>query len=137
MMILIDSARVILFLSFFIAAMRFFYLAWNTHKTHSDDPVVQQHFAEHSIAAALAFIGSLIGVLYSIVHLFSSDQGALSEYPFTIAMLFLLMSGTAFMVHMIREQTPGHAFYVRETTKAPNEPREIFKKKKHNNTELR
>jgi len=94
--------------------VRFFYLAWQTHNAHSDDVVVQQHFMEHAIAASFAFIGSLLGVLYSLVHLFSVEQGALAELPFTISMLFLLISGIAFMIHMIKEQTPNHPYYVRE-----------------------
>jgi uncharacterized membrane protein YjfL (UPF0719 family) len=69
---------------------------------------------EHAIAASLAFIGSLLGVLYSLVHLFNIEQGVLAELPFTISMLFLLFSGIAFMLHMIKEQTPHHPFYVRE-----------------------
>jgi len=117
MMYLLDAGRVVLFAGFFIATLRFFYLTWKTRQSHPDDPIVQQHFAEHSVAAVLAFIGSLIGVLYAIAHLFSIDQGHLSEMPFTIAMLFLLLSGTAFMIHMIKEQTPGHPFYIRENGK--------------------
>ena len=113
-MYLLDAGRVVLFTGFLCATLRFFYLTWQTHKTHPDDPIVQQHFMEHSIAAAFAFIGSLIGSLYSVVHLFSLDQGVLSEIPFSVAMMFLLLSGIAFMVHMIKEQTPNHPFYVRE-----------------------
>jgi len=114
MMYLLDAGRVTLFSIFFVATVRFFYLAWQTRNAHSDDVIVQQHFMEHAIAAAFAFIGSLIGVLYSLVHLFSIEQGVLSEMPFSISMLFLLISGIAFMVHMIKEQTPHHPFYVRE-----------------------
>jgi len=114
MMYALDAGRVILFAAFLIASLRFFYLAWNTHKQHPNDAVVQQHFAEHAVAATFAFLGSLLGTIYSIVHLFSPNQGELSEAPFTVAMFFLLLSGTAFMLHMIREQTPGHPFYVRE-----------------------
>ena len=66
------------------------------------------------MAAAFAFLGSLLGTLYSFIHLFNSHQGSLSESPFTVAMLLLLISGIAFMLHMIKEQTPGHPFYVRE-----------------------
>jgi len=114
MMYLIDAGRVALFSIFLVATLRFFYLAWQTHNAHSDDVVVQQHFLEHAIASSFAFIGSLLGMLYSLVHLFSVEQGVLSEIPFTISMLFLLISGIAFMVHMIKEQTPHHPFYVRE-----------------------
>jgi len=114
MMYLIDAGRVTLFSIFLVATLRFFYLAWQTRNTHSDDVVVQQHFMEHAVAAAFAFIGSLIGTLYSIVHLFSVEQGRLPEMPFTVALFFLLVSGVAFMIHMIKEQTPHHPFYVRE-----------------------
>lgn len=114
MMYLLDAGRVVLFASFLLATLWFFKLSWSTHKTHPDDNLVQQHFAEHAVAAALAFIGSLLGVLYSLAHLFASKQGALSEMPFTVVTLFLLLSGIAFMLHMIKEQTPGHPFYVRE-----------------------
>jgi len=113
-MYLLDAGRVALFSIFLVATLRFFYLAWQTHNAHSDDVVVQQHFMEHAIAAAFAFIGSLLGVLYSIVHLFSVEQGVLSETPFTVSMLFMLISGVAFMIHMIKEQTPHHPFYIRE-----------------------
>jgi len=114
MMYLIDAGRVTLFSIFLVATLRFFYLAWQTHNAHSDDAVVQQHFLEHAVASSFAFIGSLIGVLYSIVHLFSAEQGTMPEIPFTVALFFLLVSGIAFMVHMIKEQSPSHPFYVRE-----------------------
>jgi len=114
MMYLLDAGRVTLFSIFLVATVRFFYLAWQTRNAHSDDVVVQQYFMEHAVAASLAFIGSLLGTLYSIVHLFSAEQGVLSEMPFTISVLFLLISGIAFMIHMIKEQTPHHLFYIRE-----------------------
>jgi len=114
MMYVLDAGRVSLFSIFLVATLRFFYLSWQTRNTHSDDVVVQQHFMEHIVAAAFAFMGSLIGTLYSIVHLFSTDQGELSELPFTVSLVFLLVSGGAFMVHMIKEQTPHHPFYIRE-----------------------
>jgi len=118
MMYLIDAGRVVLFCGYFFwPRSDFFGFAWGTHKTHLNDPVVQQHFAEHAIAAALAFLGSLIGVIYSVVHLFSIRQGELPETPFSVAILLLLLSGIAFMQHMIKEQTPGHPFYVRENSK--------------------
>jgi len=116
MMYLIDAGRVALFVVFLVATLRFFYLAWQTRNAHSDDTVVQQHFLEHAIAAAFAFIGSLLGVLYSIVHLFSVEQGLMAEIPFTASLFFLLASGIAFMVHMIKEQSPHHPFYVRENS---------------------
>jgi len=114
MMYLLDAGRVTLFSIFLVATLRFFYLAWHTRNAHSDDVVVQQHFMEHAVAASFAFTGSLIGVLYSIVHLFSIEQGIMSEMPFTWSLFFLLVSGIAFMVHMIKEQSPHHPFYVRE-----------------------
>jgi len=114
MMYLLDAGRVTLFSAFLIATLRFFYLAWQTRNAHSDDTVVQQHFMEHAIASSFAFIGSLIGVVYSIVHLFSIKQGIMSEIPFTVSLFFLLASGIAFMIHMIKEQTPHHLFYIRE-----------------------
>jgi len=114
MMYLLDAGRVALFTVFLVATLKFFYLAWQTRNAHSDDPVVQQHFLEHAVAAAFAFVGSLIGAIYSIVHLFSVEQGGLPEMPFTAALFFLLLSGIAFMLHMIKEQTPYHPFYVRE-----------------------
>jgi len=113
-MTLLDAGRVALFSVFLVATLRFFYLSWQTRDAHSDDVVVQQHFMEHVVAAAFAFIGSLLGVLYSIVHLFSTEQGVLSEMPFTVSLVFLLVSGVAFMIHMIKEQTPHHPFYIRE-----------------------
>ena len=115
MMYIMDAGRVVIFVTFLAATVKFFYLAWNTRKSHPDDEVVQQHFMEHAIAAALGFTGSLVGFVYSLAHLFSSAQGGLSELPFTVAMFFMLCSGIAFMAHMIREQTPGHPLYVRET----------------------
>jgi len=114
MMYLLDAGRVTLFSMFIAATLRFFYLAWQTRNAHSDDAVVQQHFLEHAIASSLAFIGSLLGAIYSIVHLFSVEQGTMSEIPFTASLFFLLVSGIAFMVHMIKEQNPSHPFYVRE-----------------------
>jgi len=114
MMYLLDAGRVTLFSIFLVATLRFFYLAWQTRNAHSDDAVVQQHFLEHAIASSFAFIGSLLGVLYSLVHLFSIEQGVMSEMPFTVSLFFLLVSGIAFMVHMIKEQNPSHPFYVRE-----------------------
>jgi len=114
MMYLIDAGRVVLFVAFLVATLRFFYLSWQTRNAHSDDVVVQQHFLEHALAAAFAFIGSLLGTLYSIVHLFSGEQGGLPEMPFTVSLFFLLVSGIAFMVHMLKEQSPHHPFYVRE-----------------------
>jgi len=115
MMIIIDAARVVLFGGFLAATLRFFQLSWKTRNAHSDDVIVQQHFMEHAAAASMAFMGALIGVVYSIVHLFSTHQSTLSEKPFSIAMLFLLISGMAFMLHMIKEQTPNHPYYIRET----------------------
>ena len=115
MMIIIDAARVVLFGCFLAATLRFFQLSWNTRHAHADDVIVQQHFMEHAVAASMAFMGSLVGVVYSFVHLFSSHQNMLSEKPFSIAILFLLVSGMAFMLHMIKEQTPGHPYYIRET----------------------
>jgi len=114
MMYLLDAGRVTLFSIFLVATLRFFYLAWQTHNAHADDAVVQQHFLEHAIASSLAFTGSLLGAIYSIVHLFSVEQGTMSEIPFTASLFFLLVSGIAFMVHMIKEQNPSHPFYVRE-----------------------
>jgi len=114
MMYLIDAGRVALFMVFLVATLRFFYLAWQTRNSHSDDAIVQQHFMEHAIASSFAFIGSLLGVLYSIVHLFNVEQGMMAEIPFTASLFFLLISGIAFMIHMIKEQTPHHQFYVRE-----------------------
>jgi len=113
-MMIFDSLRVVLFATFLIVTLRFFYLAWQTKDAHPDDAVVQQHFLEHAIAACLAFIGSLLGTLYSFVHLFTTRQGHLMEEPFTVAMFFMLASGIAFMWHMCNEQTPNHPFYVRE-----------------------
>jgi len=113
-MIIMDAARVIVFAVFLLATLRFFWLSWQTRNTHPNDVIVQQHFAEHAIAGGFAFIGALVGLLYSIPHLFSPYQGHLNEIPFTVATLFLLLSGIGFMLHMIKEQTPGHAFYVRE-----------------------
>jgi len=117
MMYLMDAGRVVIFAAFLAATLKFFILAWNTRKSHPDDEVVQQHFLEHTAASSLGFIGSLVGVVYSIVHLFSVEQGGLPEFPFTVAMFFMLCSGIAFMAHMIKEQTPGHPFYVRENEK--------------------
>jgi len=117
MMYLMDAGRVVIFAAFLAATLRFFVLAWNTRKSHPDDEIVQQHFMEHAIASSLGFIGSLVGVIYSIVHLFSIEQGGLDEFPFTVAMFFMLTSGIAFMAHMIKEQTPGHPFYLRENEK--------------------
>ena len=114
MMYLMDAGRVIIFLAFLAATVRFFVLAWHTRESHPDDEVVQQHFMEHAIASALGFVGSLVGFIYSLVHLFSIEQNVLPEFPFTVAMFFMLCSGIAFMSHMIKEQTPGHPFYVRE-----------------------
>jgi len=114
MMHLMDAGRVVIFMAFLAATVKFFILAWNTRKRHPDDEVVQQHFMEHAIAALLGFIGSLVGFIYSLAHLFSIEQEGLSEFPFTVAMFFMLCSGIAFMSHMIKEQTPGHPFYVRE-----------------------
>jgi len=117
MMYLIDAGRVTLFSTFLISTVWFFILAWRTHNKHADDEVVQQHFLEHAIAASFAFIGSMLGVLYSVVHLFSHEQGTLSELPFTVSLFFLLISGIAFMMHMVKEQTPQHDFYIRENGK--------------------
>jgi len=116
-MYLLDAGRVVLFGLFLIATIRFFYLSWNTHNIHSNDVVVQQHFMEHAIAAFFAFMGSMLGVVYSLIHLFSSKQGTLSEIPFTVAETFILISCIAFMIHMIKEQTPKHPFYIRENGK--------------------
>ena len=113
-MYLIDSARVMLFAWFLAATICFFNLSWQTRNAHPGDYIVQKHFMEHAIAASMAFIGSLTGVIYSVVHLFSLEQNTLSEEPFSVAMMFLLISGTAFMTHMIKEQTPGHPYYIRE-----------------------
>ena len=115
MMRIIDAARLVCCRGFLLATLRFFQLSWETRNAHADDVIVQQHFMEHAVAASMAFMGSLIGVVYSFVHLFSSHQNMLSETPFSIAMLLLLISGMAFMVHMIKEQTPGHPYYIRET----------------------
>ena len=115
MMYILDAGRVVMFSGFLIATLKFFWMAWQTQKSHPDDAVIQQHFMEHSIAASLAFLGSLLGSIYSVVHLFSLSQGTLTETPFTVAMFFLLASGIAFMIHMIKEQTPKHPFYIRET----------------------
>ena len=117
MMYLMDAGRVVIFAAFLAATIKFFILAWNTRKSHPDDEIVQQHFMEHAIASALGFVGSLVGFIYSIAHLFSVKQGGLDEFPFTVAMAFMLFSGIAFMSHMIKEQTPGHPFYVRENEK--------------------
>jgi len=115
MMYVIDSIRVVLFSLFLLTTLRFFWLAWQTREAHPDDLIVQQHFTEHVFAAALAFVGSLLGSIYSLVHLFTLEQkGGLTEFPFTVAMFFLLLSGTAFMLHMIKEQTPDHPYYIRE-----------------------
>jgi len=111
---LIDAGRVILFVGFLLATIYFFRLSWQTRNSHADDLVVQQHFLEHVIAASLAFMGSLIGVVYSIIHLLAKSQNHLVEYPFSLAMGLLLVSGLAFMLHMIKEQTPGHPYYIRE-----------------------
>jgi len=113
-MYLEDAFRVMTFLTFFVLTIWFFILSFHTRNKHPDDSVIQQHFLEHAVAGLFSFIGSFIGTIWSVIHLLSTNQGELSENGFSVAILFLLFSGIAFMYHMIKEQTPGHPFYVRE-----------------------
>jgi len=109
-----DAARVVAFGSFFSATVYFFYLSWTNRNNHADDAIIQQHFMEHALAASFALLGSLVGTVWSTVHMLSLEQGTLPEYPFSTAIVFLLISGMLFMLHMIKEQTVGHPYYQRE-----------------------
>jgi len=113
-MILFDALRLIVCILFLVFTLRFFYLSLKTVKIIEDNNIMMTHFIEHLVATAFSFLGSMVGAIYSFIHLFSADQGELPEYPFTISLFLIVISGLLFMVHMVKEQTPGHPFYMRE-----------------------
>jgi len=113
-MLLFDASRFAICVLFLIFTLRFFYLSLKTVNSVEGDNVTMHHFIEHLVATAFSFLGSIIGSIYSFIHLFIGKQGELPEYPFTISLFLIVISGILFMIHMIKEQTPGHPFYMRE-----------------------
>jgi len=119
LMLSFDSIRVVVYGAFLTSLIVFYLRAWQSRNVHRDDEIIQQHFLEHSIASFFAFLGSSLGFVWSIVHLFSVDQNTLPEIPFTVSSMLLIAGAFLFVVHMTKEQTPGHPFYQREVGEEP------------------
>lgn len=114
MMLIEDSFRVVMMLFLLMLSLHFFLLAYKTRNEHLDDMVVQRHFMEHAVGGLLLFLGAAVGSVWSIVHLLQPQDKGLPEGPFTVSLVLFSASFICFLLHMIKEQTPGHDFYFRE-----------------------
>lgn len=73
------------------------------------------HFFEHVMAAGLSLFGAVFTCAVVGVDTVSQAHGAVScsslEIYMNVGYSVLIISGTIFVNHMIKEETPAHAFY--------------------------
>lgn len=117
-MVLVDVTLLVLMSSMLKFSYNFMKLSILNKKKHEYDPVAQLHFQDHATAVIFALIGSTLGTVSAIWHIFEQHilrmQTWASEVSLSISFVMLGISGAMFMRHMIKEETPGHPFYVRE-----------------------
>jgi len=113
-MVIHDSLMLTTSIMVFIGSIWFFIRTLLNLKTHGHDIITHRHFFEHAVAVAFVSVGALFMIVSDSVHLFSQIQSAVIEYPESIPEMLLRAGIFLFLIHMIKEQTPNHPFYIRE-----------------------
>jgi len=88
---------------------------------HKDSSVVLEHYTDHLHACMIGLIGGVLSFSFSVIHflaqnIFELGEAALDqiEYGMDFGIIMVLVSGIMFMLHMAREETPGHPYYIQE-----------------------
>jgi len=117
---LINDIGIICLLGTFIGnAYHYIILASKNTAEHAKDPIVQQHFSEHAFACMFAFLFGSSAFAFSVLHLVYQNFSNIVlpmwlEIGQTVSYGGLILVGILFIVHMRREETVGHPFFIRE-----------------------
>jgi len=119
-MMLLDSTVCVASFMYIKKGLKFIETAKNDDIVRYPDLVIREHFTDHLQAVVVGLVGGCLSLVFSIVHfiaqnLFFMDEEELIfiEYGTEIGIVLVFVSGIMFMSHMIKEETPGHPFCVK------------------------
>jgi len=120
-MIAMDSVICAASATYLLEAIHFVQAAKVNIDNHKMDGVRREHFTDHLWACSIGVLGGVVSFAFSLIHFIAQnilhlceDMISQIEYGTDTGMALVLLSGVLFMLHMRREETPGHPFYVQE-----------------------
>jgi len=121
MMMVMDSIVCGLAATYLMSTIHFIRTARGNVGAHPDDAIAQQHFTDHLNASMIGLFGGTLAFGFSILYFFAQnvfptppnivDQIEIGK---SLGIISVLGSGVSFMMHMMKEETPSHPYYIRE-----------------------
>ena len=120
-MMLVDSFVCALAGLYLITVFQFIRAARQNLTEHYSDAIVSLHFTDHLYSSVVGLIGGTITFASSVFHFIAQNIIIKSDLILRqieicedLGVIVIFFSGIMFMIHMRKEETPGHPFYIRE-----------------------